>query len=204
MKAVALLTFAAAYLASPLDVLSVTVMAAGFALNWLAARVLGADRTYYGAEVAGLRPRRITAFPYSCMAHPMLFGNILAFAGTLINADFRAHWWPLACLHVAMNLGLLFMELKVRPRRLAGGRDPGGPPPTGANRRAVTGLVAGAICCVGIGAAAYLWSMGGGDTLVLAVVGACALAHATVIYFCYSIPAPSFEGRRQSLGEIPR
>ena len=31
--------------------------------------------------------------------------------GTLINAPFRAEWWPLASLHVVLNIGLLAMEL---------------------------------------------------------------------------------------------
>jgi hypothetical protein len=34
----------------------------------------------------------------------MLAGNVVAFAGTLINADFRREWWPLACAHVAHPL----------------------------------------------------------------------------------------------------
>jgi len=204
MKTVAVLAFAVVYLAAPLDVLSVTVMAAGFTLNGLAARVLGVDRTYYGAEVAGLRRQPVTAFPYSCMAHPMLFGNVLGYAGTLINADFRQHWWPLASLHVAMNLALLFMELNVRPQRLAGQRDQGRQPATGLGLLAAPGLVAAGTGSVGIGAAAYLWATGGNGALVLAFVGASALAHATVIYFCYSCPAPAAMAGRQSMEERPR
>src|SRR6185369_3613661 len=71
----------------------------------------GIDRTYYGHEVAGLPPRRITAFPYSLTRHPMILGNVAAFGGTLINPAFRQHWWPLAVLHVSLNIGLLVMEL---------------------------------------------------------------------------------------------
>ena len=46
----------------------------------------------------------------------MIVGNVLAFGGTLINPGFREAWWPLASVHVALNLGLLGMEL-VGPHR---------------------------------------------------------------------------------------
>ena len=39
-----------------------------------------------------------------------------AFGGTLINPAFALHWWPLAVLHVALNVGLLAMELVGRGR----------------------------------------------------------------------------------------
>ena len=71
----------------------------------------GLDRTYYGHEVAGLPARRITAFPYSLTSHPMILGNVAAFGGTLINPASAQQWWPLAGLHVVLNIGLLAMEL---------------------------------------------------------------------------------------------
>mgnify|MGYP001581287135 FL=1 len=111
MKTVAVAGLAAVYLAAPLDFVSLAVIAVGIGLNVRAASVLGIDRTYYGHEVAGLPPRRITAFPYSLVAHPMILGNVAAFGGTLINPAFAQAWWPLASLHVALNLGLLAMEL---------------------------------------------------------------------------------------------
>src|SRR5882757_3376208 len=99
MKTVSVAALAAVYLADPVDLASLVVIACGILLNVRAAAVLGIDRTYYGREVAGLPPRRITAFPYSLTAHPMILGNVAAFGGTLINADFREQWWPLAGLH---------------------------------------------------------------------------------------------------------
>lgn len=119
MKTVSVAAIAAIYLTAPLDVISLAVIAGGIALNVRAAVALGWDRTYYGQEVAGLPPLRITAFPYSLTAHPMILGNVAAFGGTLINADFRQHWWPLAAMHVALNVGLLVLELSDRrPARL--------------------------------------------------------------------------------------
>jgi hypothetical protein len=116
MKTVSLAALAAVYLAAPLDPASLAVIAGGVLLNAWAASVLGFDRTYYGHEVAGLPARRITAFPYSLIAHPMIAGNVAAFGGTLINPEFARQWWPLACLHVVLNIGLLLMELAGRPR----------------------------------------------------------------------------------------
>jgi hypothetical protein len=55
----------------------------------------------------------------------MILGNVAAFGGTLINAPFRAEWWPLASLHVVLNIGLLAMEL-VGPRHRRAVRIGGG------------------------------------------------------------------------------
>ncbi len=120
LKTISVTALALVYLRFPLDPASLAVIAGGIFLNARAAAVLGLDRTYYGHEVAGLPPRRITAFPYSLTAHPMIMGNVAAFGGTLLNAGFREHWWPLASLHVAANVGLLVMELASRPRRHRG------------------------------------------------------------------------------------
>ena len=111
LKTLSVTALAFVYLSAPLDPVSLAVIAGGVLLNLRAAQVLGLDRTYYGHEVAGLPGRRITAFPYSLTSHPMILGNVAAFGGTLINAPFRADWWPLASLHVVLNIGLLAMEL---------------------------------------------------------------------------------------------
>lgn len=111
LKTVSVAALATVYLSAPLDFASLAVIATGILLNVRAAALLGFDRTYYGHEVAGLPPCRIAAFPYSLTAHPMILGNVAAFGGTLINPGFRAQWWPLAGLHVALNIGLLAMEL---------------------------------------------------------------------------------------------
>jgi hypothetical protein len=119
MKTISVTALALVYLRVPLDLASLAVVAGGVLLNLRAAQALGLDRTYYGHEVAGLPARRIAAFPYSLTSHPMIVGNVAAFGGTLINADFRAQWWPLAVLHVVLNIGLLAMELAGPQRRRA-------------------------------------------------------------------------------------
>jgi hypothetical protein len=125
MKIVSVAALADVYLRAPLDLASLAVIAGGILLNVRAAAILGVDRTYYGREVAGLPRHRMTAFPYSLTAHPMILGNVAAFGGTLLNAAFQERWWPLAALHVALNIGLLVMELAGPPHRSAlriGGR----------------------------------------------------------------------------------
>lgn len=160
MKTVSVAALAAVYLAAPLDLASLAVIAGGILLNVRAASVLGIDRTYYGHEVAGLPPRRITAFPYSLIAHPMIVGNVAAFGGTLINPAFAGQWGPLVGLHVALNIGLLAMEL-AGTRRLPAVRIGGG--------LVFAGVLVGVVC------AAPVWPLA-------AAAGACAWA----LYRCYA------------------
>ncbi len=160
MKTVSVAALAIVYLRAPLDPASLAVIAGGILLNVRAAAILGLDRTYYGREVAGLPPHRMTAFPYSLTAHPMILGNVAAFGGTLINADFREQWWPLAGLHVALNIGLLAMEL-AGPGRRRGVR------------------IAGGLVTAGILLAALFWLP---DLLLVAAALACAGA----LYRCYT------------------
>lgn len=171
-KGVSLAALASAYFAYPLDALSLALVAAGFALNLAGAAALGSDRTYYGREVADLPARRVTAFPYSVVAHPMLAGNMLAFGATLLNDGFRAGWWSLACAHVALNAGLLLMET----------RD--------ARSNAMPVFLAAA-------AVAALIAAARAGLIFAAVLSAAALAYGYVVYRCYAAPAPSV----QSIGK---
>jgi hypothetical protein len=186
-KSVALLVLGYVYFAAPLHALSLAVVAAGFALNALAAARLGPERTYYGSELLDLPPLRVTAFPYSVLAHPMLVGNILAYGGTLLNPAFRETWWPLACAHIALNAALLAMETQVTPLRRAVRGAPYRP-------AHAAPLPAGALLALAIGGAI------GGATgaLVAALIGAdliwfSALAAAVALGACalqraYTLP----------------
>lgn len=174
-KGVALGVLGYAYLGAPPDFWSLAVVTAGFALNVAAARALGADRTYYGHEVAGLPRLRVTAFPYSVIAHPMLIGNVAAYGGLLLDASFRAEWWPLASAHVALNLGLLAMETRVRPLR----RAPRPRPPGAAACAIGAAALAGALA-VGLAGAIFAGRAGLGATL-----GALAGAFAAAILNSY-------------------
>jgi hypothetical protein len=185
LKGAALAALGAAYFAAPLDPASLVVVACGFLLNAAGAAALGSDRTYYGREIAGLPPLRVTAFPYSVVPHPMLLGNVAAYGGTLLNPQFRAEWWPLACAHVALNLGLLAMEVVLTPRRLGSPPAPAG----GASRVRRPCSAPVAALAVGTGAAAGVaLARGAGDagTLVPAAFGAAVPAFALLLYCCYT------------------
>jgi hypothetical protein len=116
-KSASLLAFGYVYFAEPLNVASLVASALGLLLNVSAVSALGADRTYYGHELEALPPKRVIAFPYSWMSHPMLVGNMLAFGGALLNPDFRNDWWPLAVAHVLLNLAIILMEAYGKPQR---------------------------------------------------------------------------------------
>ena len=171
MKTVSVAALATVYLAQPLDLGSLIVIAGGILLNVRAAAALGIDRTYYGHEVAGLPLRRITAFPYSLTNHPMILGNVAAFGGTLINPAFRQDWWPLAGLHVALNIGLLLMELAGPRRRIV---------------RIGGGLVFSGVL---LGAAAAGLASAPATTMPVALLGV-VIAGAWTLYRCYSRRTP--------------
>jgi hypothetical protein len=111
----------------------------------------------------------------------MLVGNIVAYGGTMINAEFRQRWWPLAAAHVALNLGLLAMERFVTPRR-RGARSAGG--------RRTCSLVAGFAGATGGASLAALvaWQTATLKIVPSAGLGACIFGYAGVLYCCYSAP----------------
>lgn len=112
LKVISLSALAFAMLQTTPNLASLTVMAAGFGLNLAAAMALGPDRTYYGVEVAGMPFERTNAFPFSLLAHPMLVGNMIGYAGPLLDAEFRLVWWPLASLHILLNFLVIQMEVR--------------------------------------------------------------------------------------------
>ncbi len=161
--------------------MSLVVVGLGFGLNLAGARALGADRTYYGYELADLPPQRITAFPYSWISHPMLLGNIAAFGGTLLNADFRARWWPLALGHVALNLGLLLMELALVPQRRWARRSAADVGKSAGTALASPMLGLGLLVSAGVTELA-LASLGGPSWLASATLAVGTAAYAQVLY----------------------
>ncbi|WP_169054330.1 methyltransferase [Nitratireductor sp. XY-223] len=120
LKVISLLAFAFAFIQTHPSLLSLIVMATGFALNIMAARALGIERTYYGVEVGGMPPVRVIGFPFSLVRHPMLTGSMIAFGAALLAPEFRAVWWPLALLHVILNFAVLQMEIHGRRSRTLG------------------------------------------------------------------------------------
>jgi len=189
MKAISLAAFLFAYAGAAWSWPSVAVMAAGFVLNALAAGVLGMDRTYYGWELGVVPHRRFTRFPYSVVPHPMLLGNVLAYAGALVNADFRADWWPLAGGHIMLNLGLLAMETSVVPRR--GEAFPGAGRLGGADGWSRESIAARLALAAAGGAVGALLAVAGGAPARLgayAMLGAAAAVHLAATAAAYTRP----------------
>jgi hypothetical protein len=179
LKAASLAVFAAVYLTASPDLLSLLIVGLGLFLNLAAAHALGTERTYYGFELAALPPKRITAFPYSVIGHPMLIGNAIAFAGTLLNAEFRSEWWPLALAHVGLNLAVLVMEVKARPHQ---------PIPAHGLDRLASWQAGSAVILLGTLIAGFA----GGGPLFVAGVAAAHLAFALVLFNAYvRPPAPA-------------
>jgi hypothetical protein len=173
------------YLLAPINLVSLVIVSAGFLLNALGARALGSDRTYYGYELARLPPRKVTQFPYSRTAHPMLLGNIAAFGATMLNADFRWRWWPLAVAHVAMNLGLLMMEVFVRPKRLDPRRSAEWPECTVsfcARKQDIVWVIVSAVVGTGFGG----WAASRDGTLLGSSLGAAVCLYVFGMYCWYT------------------
>jgi hypothetical protein len=145
--------------------------------------------------VAGLPPRRITAFPYSLTDHPMILGNIAAFGGTLLNPVFREHWWPLAGLHVGLNIGLLVMEL------------------AGTHRRRIVRIGGGLVFAVVLlGMDFAVLGPGNAATAPVAILGAAAVVCAWALHCCYEPSTPQSgaqtsaqagEGLKETVGGTP-
>jgi uncharacterized membrane protein YGL010W len=93
-----------------LDSVSLALIATGLLLSALAAKRLGWERTYFGAELGLASPERVTGFPYGVLRHPMITGNVLALLGLMKMAGFRhaAPW--LAPTHIAFYLAHLLQE----------------------------------------------------------------------------------------------
>lgn len=173
LKRLSLAAFFSVYLTADPSPLSLLAAAAGFALNIAAARALGADRTYYGYELAALPARHITGFPYSFMAHPMLIGNMVAFGGALLDASFRAEWWPLATAHVLLNLAILVMEVRGSEARLK---------PAAWPKRIGPWQAGGALLV----ASTLLGPLAGNDALSTGAISLCVLAHGYILLGAYT------------------
>lgn len=195
-RSASLIALAVVYFAEPLNALSLVVVGVGFLLNAAAVAVLGTDRTYYGVELAELPPRRVVAFPYTWMSHPMLVGNMIAFCGTLLHPEFRQKWLALAALHVVLNLAIILMEAYVRPRR----------------RRASSPMNGGTISLAEFLLKIALWIFVGAIAAALigrsinesvswevaAFVGACCAGYAYVLFASYTLPHGSAGGASAS------
>jgi hypothetical protein len=108
---IALVALGYEYVRTGFDAPSLAIAALGFGLSGLAFLRLGSDRSYFGAELGGVPPKRVTGFPYGVVPHPMIVGKLVGFAGLALDGPFRAAWWPLLLGHVACYVVVLCQEV---------------------------------------------------------------------------------------------
>jgi hypothetical protein len=70
----------------PRDSIGLLICILGFSMTLLATVRLGMVRTYFGTELKFVEPKWINGFPYGTIPHPMIVGQIVAFATIM-------YWW---------------------------------------------------------------------------------------------------------------
>jgi len=71
----------------PKDLPGLLLALAGFSVTMLATAQLGLVRTYFGSELGFVKPKWVSGFPYNCIPHPMIVGQLFAYSCIL------AWWW---------------------------------------------------------------------------------------------------------------
>lgn len=94
---------------SSTTVASMVLIAAGETVAYLAYKAIGADRTYFGAELGVVEPRYSKRFPYNVLPHPMIVGALCALAGFFMLSRHVEQY--LAPAHAACYLVHLAQEL---------------------------------------------------------------------------------------------
>ena len=93
------------------NLFSILLIGLGFGTAAAAARALGFDRTYFGAELGYCPSARIDRFPYGVIPHPMILGSIVGLIGVAASEPFRSAWPWLVPAHVAFYLCHLTQEV---------------------------------------------------------------------------------------------
>jgi hypothetical protein len=68
----------------PRDIPGVALAVTGFSITILATMQLGMVRTYFGSELGLVKPQWISGFPYNVIPHPMIVGQLFAYASILV------------------------------------------------------------------------------------------------------------------------
>ena len=105
---------------------SLAMIFAGGAVSSLATKALGVDGTYFGPELGMCEMKWVTDFPYNVIPHPMIVGQLVAFAGVHLLPEFRASWPWLMPVHCALYLMVMVQEqFDVHAKATESGRVPG-------------------------------------------------------------------------------
>lgn len=91
-------------------IVSLTMIIAGSTVSTLASRALGVDGTYFGPELGFCEMKWVTAFPYSCVPHPMIVSQLVAFVGVHLLPEFRSAWPWLMPVHCALYVVVMVQE----------------------------------------------------------------------------------------------
>lgn len=89
---------------------SLGMIVAGSTVSSLATKALGIDGTYFGPELGMCEMKWVTGFPYNVFPHPMIVGQLVAFAGVHLLPEFRATWPWLMPAHCAFYLAVMMQE----------------------------------------------------------------------------------------------
>lgn len=108
--------------ADPLTVVaSLAMIIVGSAVSSLATKALGIDGTYFGYELGMCEAERVTTFPFNVIPHPMIVGQLFAFAGVHLLPEFREAWpWLIPAHCIMYTLVLLQEEFDVFKGKKAG------------------------------------------------------------------------------------
>lgn len=90
--------------------LSLAMITAGSVVSILAAKALGVDGTYFGPELGICEMKWVTCFPYNVFPHPMITGQLVAFAGVHLLPEFRTAWPWLVPAHCALYAVVMMQE----------------------------------------------------------------------------------------------
>jgi len=89
------------------DLISIAMIASGYAVSVMATNAIGLDRTYFGSELGLVEPKWISQFPYGYIPHPMIVSQMWALLGFYKAKHFRLDF-PYA---VPIHLVLYFIHM---------------------------------------------------------------------------------------------
>ena len=99
--------------------LSGGLLVGGFGLAGLSAKRLGLVRTYFGAELGLVAPRRIVGFPYGVVPQPMILGAVAWLVGLSLLEPFATAWPWLVPTHIGFYLLHMAQEMRSEGLRRA-------------------------------------------------------------------------------------
>lgn len=90
---------------------SLALIALGYGVSIAATNALGIDGTYFGIELGHVKDKEykfVTRFPYNCIPHPMILGQVVALLG--VHLDLKQRYPLLAPIHIALYLTHMTQE----------------------------------------------------------------------------------------------